>query len=373
MDQQGGNKSDAERDWSFIGRNVRALRRRAGMSQIELAGRCGINQGGLSRIETGINLPTSPVIFALSRALGVPTDALFAATDADRLEAITAAGRAPIRVALDDSSPAPASLAAASRVMDAILALEDMAGAQKTSRIPLNMLSGHNEARIAQTVDALRAYMGIQSGVLFDHFELFEAFGLRVVVMPLDEETDGMAFYDPPHRNAFLFIHADRNPERQLFRLCYEFGHIQWFASDGTPDRPEDLDPRHGARKFAALFLLPVAAVRATVLQLGIRDRQWTYELLLRIKHRFGVSAEMFLYRLHELDLIDAALVEPLKARIHAFYAETGNQEPDASRRILTPNGRTWDLALTAKTAPEHAEELAEIERTLVSHGVVRK
>ena len=343
------------------------------MNQTELASRCGINQGGLSRIETGVNLPKSPVILALSKALGVPTDALFAPTDADRLDAITAAGRGPIRVALDASAPAPGVLAAAQRVMDAILALEDMVGAQKTARIPLNMLFGHSEARIAQTVDAIRAYMGIQSGVLFDHFELFEAFGLRVVVMPLDEATDGIAFYDPPHRNAFLFIHAGRNPERQLFRLCYEFGHIQWFASDGTPERPEDLDPLHGARKFAALFLLPVAAVRATVLQLGIRDRQWTYDLLLRIKHRFGVSAEMFLYRLHELDLIEPALVETLKERIYTFYAETSNQEPGASRRILTPNGRTWDLALTAETRPEHAEELVEIERVLLNHGVERK
>jgi hypothetical protein len=34
---------------------------------------------------------------------------------------------------------------------------------------------------------------------------------------------------------------------------------------------------------------------------LGIQKKHWSYELLLRIKHCFGISAEAFLYRLNEL------------------------------------------------------------------------
>jgi len=80
-----------------------------------------------------------------------------------------------------------------------------------------------------------------------------------------------------------------------------------------------------------------------------IRQKQWSYELLLRIKQRFGVSAEAFLYRLDELDLIDPSLMNPLNHKIHEHYGKTDFGEPDFSRRLLTPYGRLWDLVLTGK------------------------
>ena len=69
-------------------------------------------------------------------------------------------------------------------------------------------------------------------------------------------------------------------------------------------------------------------------------SRVLSFELLLRIKHRFGISAETFLYRLNELDLIDPALIEPLQKKIFEHYDKTSFGEPDFSRHLLTPNGR---------------------------------
>ena len=372
-------------DWGFIGRNVRWLRRRAGLSQVQLAATAGINQGALSRIETGENTPSGPVIYALSKALFAPADAILASDIPDRQEILRVGGQLPFRVTLDSSTVAPEIERTTEELVAAVLALEDICGAQKVPRISLNMLYGHSEEAVSQTVDALRAYMQVRSGVLFDYFELLEVYGLRVLVVPLPKDLDGFSYYDPPHRNAFLFVNANMNPERQLFRLCYEFGHVCLFASptsqyashtppppqSATPiHHPQPLDTTHAARKFAALFLLPADAVRATVLQLGIREQRWSYDLLLRIKHRFGVSAEMFLYRLEELDLIAPALVTELKARIYEHYEATDYAEPDSTRRILTPNGRLWDLVLTAQGMPGHAEEVEEIVTMIASKGV---
>ena len=94
---------------------------------------------------------------------------------------------------------------------------------------------------------------------------------------------------------------------------------------------------------------------------------------MLRIQHRFGVSAEAFLYRLNELDLIDPSLVQPLKAKIHKHYGKTDFGEPDLSRRLLTPNGRLWDLVLTGKESEEGREEALEIERVLKKWKAVKK
>jgi len=89
--------------------------------------------------------------------------------------------------------------------------------------------------------------------------------------------------------------------------------------------------------------------------------------------HRFGISAETFLYRLKELNLIDPALVEPLKEKIYDHYDKTTFCEPDFSRRLLTPNGRLWDLVLTGKEVKEGRDEVVRIEERLTKWKVVKK
>ena len=130
--------------------------------------------------------------------------------------------------------------------------------------------------------------------------------------------------------------------------------------NNSETDRP--INPERAAKRFAATLLMPETAIRTTVSQLGITEQGWSWKLLLRIKHRFGVSTESFLYRLKELDLITNKLADSLKTRIEAFYKATNYQEPDSTRRCLTPNGRFFDLLLTAQNIKEAKGELFEIE-----------
>ncbi|MCK4469910.1 MAG: DNA-binding protein, partial [Desulfobacterales bacterium] len=64
---------------------------------------------------------------------------------------------------------------------------------------------------------------------------------------------------------------------------------------------------------------------------------------------------------------------QPLKAKIHEHYGKTGFGEPDFSKRLLTPNGRLWDLVLTGKESKEGREEVLEIEKVLKKWKVVKK
>jgi len=145
------------------------------------------------------------------------------------------------------------------------------------------------------------------------------------------------------------------------------------FRDTKEPDGQKPFTARHGASRFAATFLMPEKSVCDTVNQLGIQKKHWSYELLLRIKHRFGISAEAFLYRLNELDLIDPGLVEPLRKKIYGHYDKTTFGEPDFSRRLLTPNGRLWDLVLTEKEVAAGRDEVLEIEQILKKWKVVKK
>ena len=60
-----------------FGERIRVLRQAAGMTQDDLAERCGLFRTYMSRIETGKANPTLTMIHALAQSLDVPVTALF--------------------------------------------------------------------------------------------------------------------------------------------------------------------------------------------------------------------------------------------------------------------------------------------------------
>lgn len=148
------------------------------------------------------------------------------------------------------------------------------------------------------------------------------------------------------------------------------------FENLNDKSKSEDLRPINAGRaagRFAATFLMPEKAVRASVSQFGVTQDAWSWGLFLRIKHRFGVSAQSFLYRLHELDLISPKLTNKLDTGIKEFYDSTGFQEPDSTRRCLTPNGRFFDLFTTALNLKKSKQELIQIQDIEKKYKIVRK
>lgn len=57
---------------ALIGRNVRAARTAAGLTQLELAGKCGMAMPHVSRLEKGTHLPSVNTLKKVSDALKVP-------------------------------------------------------------------------------------------------------------------------------------------------------------------------------------------------------------------------------------------------------------------------------------------------------------
>ena len=84
-----------------FGQRVRDLRAAAGMTQEDLAARCGLFRTYMSRIETGRANPTLTMIHALAASLGVPVQALFDAATTP------AASNRPARPARPSSGRVP--------------------------------------------------------------------------------------------------------------------------------------------------------------------------------------------------------------------------------------------------------------------------
>lgn len=373
-----------------LGKRIRLLRRSRHWTQAELAEKVGIRTGPMNYLENGHHLPSLPVLCKLATIFDISVDQLLGKEAASYIVRETPAAyggvvrqsedvkwvnaqdyRAyhallvrfdPVREQLDDTQ-----LGHLESVMDAFLALEDICDVQKQAQIPLQIRLPMREAGFERFVGQVRALLGVNEAVIFDYLELLENAGLRIVFLPFRGKIESVSCYDRANANAFIFVNSQGlSLERQLFRICYELGRVYLYNGGMRGSmKIGSLDAEHAARRFAALFLMPADAVLCSVRQVGVAPDQWTWEMLVRLKHRFGVSAEAFLYRLEELELIAKPVRDRLKSEIYAYYGAHANTEPDQSRRTLTPNGRLGDLLLSASIlAPENAE-LAEIRATL--------
>ena len=354
-------------DARVVGTNIRDLRRCAHLSQGDLARRLDMRQGPVSNLEQGKNFPSAQVLLRLAAILNVTTDRILRPGRYTSDEAGTSGSTAPTQPVLPiarsarphglaPTSPA-ARLDAASpdtAVVESVirdtLALEDICRVPRQARVPLQLAFDTAAPGLARLATQFRSLLGIGDAVVFDPLELCENHGLRVAFMPLKAAT-GLSFYDAPNGNVFILIRSGINPEKQLFALAYELGRILLYTRAvffGETPFGHEAKTDKAARVFAACFLMPETAVRTSVAQTGARPDEWDLELLLRLKHRFGVSAETFNYRLLELGLIAPERQAELRAAIKAHYAAYAFAEPGRSRRILSPNGRLGDLLHTA-------------------------
>lgn len=386
-------KSDSQCDTTVesdplaVGQNIRNLRRRAHLSQGELARRLGMRQGPVSNLEQGKNFPSAQVLLRLAAILNVTTDRILQPghyTDAAPDTETISPGSALLPVArktdprgLVPTSPAARAQAASSdadaveSVVRDYLALEDICQVPRQARVPLQLAFDTASSGVARLAGQMRALFGIGDAVVFDPLELCENHGLRIVFMPLAAKSS-LSYYDVPNGNVFILIGAGLNPEKQLFALAYELGRILLYTRSsylGEHPLAHEEKTHKTARVFAASFLMPESAVRTSVGQTGVRPEEWDFELLLRLKHRFGVSAETFNYRLLELGLIAPKRQAELRAAIKAHYEAHAFAEPGKSRRILTPNGRLGDLLHTAllRADPEAPAIAGRLKKLKVS------
>ncbi|MFK4108119.1 helix-turn-helix domain-containing protein [Streptomyces sp. NPDC002176] len=86
-------------DLPAVAPQLRALRRRAGLTLEAAAGAAGLSPAHLSRLETGHRQPSLPMLLALARIYGTTVSDLLGETAADRDAIVRAADMEPTRAA----------------------------------------------------------------------------------------------------------------------------------------------------------------------------------------------------------------------------------------------------------------------------------
>jgi Zn-dependent peptidase ImmA (M78 family) len=178
----------------------------------------------------------------------------------------------------------------------------------------------------------VRTMLGIGDAVCYDYFELLARHGVRTLELQLPDEVGSLSLYESSINQATIFIssgHAStqNTPERKIYSLVTELANIlmENARNAGILERApatQLLSDEKFNRHFAALFLIPAEAVQETMRQYRLTPERWTYDLMLSVKNRFGVSAQAFCYRLLELGHITETLAADFRNRIEAHYEE---------------------------------------------------
>jgi len=384
------NSTAAERDLAIrVGERIRQVRMIQHISQAKLAADIGICAGPLGWIENGKHLASGRVLCRIAGRLNVRIDDLFEEDTVWESSAPAVSDAVPVVLPpLDTEADAEALKAAhvvCLSVAKQVLALEELCGVVKMASIPLYSPFTPTEAGAEHLAARVRQNLGIGDAVVYDYLELFESAGLRVVFMEMPADCETFCGYDRLNRNAFFFINSllKKQPELQMFRLVFELGRIFWHtrmvcgaaearaAEGGEPV----LDETQFASRFASCFLMPASAVLTSVWQLGLTPKARTWAMLLRLKKRYGVSAQRFALRLRELKLSwdYTAKIRPRRYLIKKgngpFFLE--NAVSGGNRPQLAMNGRLGDLLVQAEQkAGKDQKAVSAVKRGLRQNGV---
>ena len=339
-----------------IGAQVRMWRKARGLLQKELAAKANMNVTQLWALENGRFSPSIKSTERIANALDITLLELFT-SPSEEVNAPDATGGEKNRMftPLDEIMPVLKS----SDVMPGVDSttkerlLTQIEKARKTeskysaltpTNLPLSSQVSTSETGAEQLAYELRAHLDIGSAIIHDIFPLFESHGVRVLDAKLPERPGSISFYDTRSKNFTVFIASQykNKPWRRDSLLLSEIGRAFLFTRHGHMPYHETKRSRRFAHHFAATFLQPESAVRNAVYSLNIRPEGWTFELLLRMKERFGVSAEAFAIRLKELALITRRKSDEFINQIKRHYESTNYNEPMAKERRP---GRAYDLA----------------------------
>lgn len=390
----GKHKTPAEREIALrVGARIRQLREIQHVSQVRLATEIGIRAGPLGWIEKGKHLPSGRVLYRIAKQLNVRLDDLFQEADVWQAAAQAVSDSAPVLLAPLDTEAAAEPVKAAhivcQSVAEKLIQLEELCGVSKALAMPLAAPFSPTENGAEHAAALARQSLGIGDAIVSDYLELLEGAGLRVVFLDMPDGCDTFGGCDRVNRNAFIFVNSrlKKQPEQQVYRLVFELGRIFWHArkQSGAADaealagaEEAVLDEAQFARRFAAHFLMPARAVQSAVWRLGLTPKAWSFELLLRLKKRFGVSAQGLAARLQGLNLTWSEK-QKRSPRYYLFkdeidaHAEANGpaSEPGGSRAPLAMNGRLCDLLLRAEqSAGKDQKALNAVKRVLRQSGV---
>ena len=263
--------------WLVLARQSR------GLTQKELAESISVNQGWLSRVESGLRDIPEDKLLQIAQVLKYPPE-FFAQTEPMYLPDLVFRRRQNVPDKTLDKIYARLSII--SRALESLLEGVDIRGTS-IKQIDLADYNGDIED-IAREV---RSSLGFNPGPIQDLTTGIE--NANAIIMPLDFGTkriDAVSFCTKRARPLF-FISVFSPGDRLRFSLCHELGHIVMHQNEIRPDVEMEAD------RFAAEFLMPKRYIEPYLYDL-------TLSKLASLKIQWKVSMAALLKRASDLKTI---------------------------------------------------------------------
>ena len=284
-----------------IGGQIRRLRESAGLQAAQLAAALGVDPSAVSNIEHGKRSVKASELAVIADFLGVSQLAI--------LEPDSLLARLPVAARADGASVEGSVMARLTAMAELHHVLAD--GGHPSRRIRSAPANENPEGWLdrANTLArwASERFRGVT--VADDPFtSLVEAIerelGIDVLVDSFgDVSLVGASITDPEF--SLIAVSSDQPRPRALFTLAHELGHV--LNADGATlnidnDLRASTDRERLANAFAAALLMPEAHLRRTVASNGLGP-----DSLARMLVEFGVSYESLVFRLHNMQCVNAA------------------------------------------------------------------
>ena len=356
---------------SELGRRVADARQGRRWTQGELAGRVGLTQTAVSRIETGTRAVSSLELAELAEALDVSVLDLLRAGRRPILAIAARLGRFRDPGAVDRALKRAEALTALDELLDGLLQPADAPqpgdvlepgdahrsapaappARRPTLRRPTLRGDGPAVEQGRKLAEWVRRTLRLGDGPLLRFPELLEErFHLDVDLSPLPEAVDGLCV---SLGDRVLVLVGSRKPSsRQRFTLAHELAH--YLVDDLGPFHVDELGVRARslaemrANAFAAHLLMPETGVRAAVE--GVDDDA---ERAVRVALSFGASVSAAAYQLGNLGLLPDAARDRLamagsKPLLMRYALPSDWQQDESGRGRVRPPSRLYGRATLA-------------------------
>ena len=306
----------------MFGQRLRLARKRAGLSMRSLAEVMTpkVSAQAISKYEADKMLPSSAVLVGLGKALDVSLDFLMSG-QVEALDGVefrkhsgaSARDRAKAEAILIDS-------------LERYLAIEHILDIPAT----VDWIEGWrydsvaSESQIDDRADALRNAWHLGMDPIPSLCELLEDKGIKVIEADLPESINGLSCHVLRGVEIVaeaVVVSSRINVERKRFTLAHELAH-RIIRSTGNPA----IDLEAAMNRFAGAFLIPGRCLREEV---GTDRHRITYYEIIRLKHKYGVSAAAVLMRLWQVGVLPPAAAKQTFATFARSWRKT---EPDPIR-----------------------------------------
>lgn len=282
----------------MINDRIRRARILRGLSLDELARKLGdISKQGLSKFEQGKASPNSTRLLQLAKALDVKPE-YFLRADTVAL--------APLEFRKLAKMPHYRQEQVEEQVrehLERYIALEHCFDAAN-----INVAVNAKDSIPVFTIDdaeragsILRDQWKIGDGAIANVTGLLEEHGIKVALLDGSNDFDGACAATQDNAHVLIALNAGRPGERMRFTAAHELGHWMMALPASMPEKSKETC----CHRFAGSFLYPAERVKA---DFGSHQRSRVHHReLLNAKQIYGVSMQVVLRRLKDLNLLSEA------------------------------------------------------------------